>query len=158
MPTSHPQSSDSRDLIQQQVSSAQSTDGNSDAADNISPTPVTILTRRHQQAAGWLTLVLILFLGSHLMLEFRRRGKMINAERPFESNPIQLLIDLNSAEWPELTLLPDVSETMARRIVEFRDTNGRFESIDQLQQVSGIGPVTYARVKRYLSPVSHPTR
>lgn len=158
MPTSHPQSPDSLDLIQQKpVLSEQNIDEASDSTAG-KPTPVAILTRRHQQATGWLTLVLILFLASHWILEFRRRGKMINVERPFESKPIQLLIDLNSAEWPELTLLPDVSETMARRIVEFRDTNGRFESIDQLQQVSGIGPVTYARVKRYLSPVSQPTR
>jgi competence protein ComEA len=35
----------------------------------------------------------------------------------------------------------------AQRIVEWRSTHGRFDSVDQLQDVDGIGPTRFARLK-----------
>ncbi len=59
-------------------------------------------------------------------------------------------IQLNEADWPELTLLPKIGETLARRIVEYRETHGPFQSIEQLQNVKGIGPKTIRRVESFL--------
>lgn len=49
-------------------------------------------------------------------------------------------IDVNHAGWAELALLPRVGEVLARRIVDFRDTKGPFMSVDELDNVKGIGP------------------
>ncbi|HQX63065.1 MAG TPA: ComEA family DNA-binding protein [Thermomicrobiales bacterium] len=47
-------------------------------------------------------------------------------------------IDLNHAVATELDALPGIGPTLAARIVEYRDTNGPFTSIDQLAEIRGI--------------------
>lgn len=51
-------------------------------------------------------------------------------------------IDLNTADAAELETLPRVGPALAQRIVEWRQRNGRFSSVDQLLDVSGIGQKT----------------
>ena len=63
----------------------------------------------------------------------------------------QFVIDINTAEWTEFTVLPGISETYARRIVEYRDTNGPFATIDDLTQVSGIGTKRLNAIREYLT-------
>ena len=46
--------------------------------------------------------------------------------------------------------LPGIGETLARRIVESRRSEGRFFEADDLQRVQGIGPKTLQRVRPYL--------
>ncbi len=48
-------------------------------------------------------------------------------------------LDLNSATAEELDALPGIGPVLASRIVEWRDKNGRFTSVDELGEVSGIG-------------------
>ena len=52
------------------------------------------------------------------------------------------LIDINSAEADRLVDLPRIGETIAGRIVEYREVNGPFKSVEDLLSVDGIGPVT----------------
>jgi competence protein ComEA len=49
------------------------------------------------------------------------------------------LIDLNSADQAALESLPRIGPALAQRIIEWRDTNGRFQSVDDLLAVPGIG-------------------
>jgi len=51
-------------------------------------------------------------------------------------------ININTATAAELDALPGVGEVIAQRIVDYRTTNGPFRSVDDLLDVSGIGPVT----------------
>ena len=48
-------------------------------------------------------------------------------------------ININTASVEELQLLKGVGEAKAKAIVEYRLVNGKFKSIDELTQVSGIG-------------------
>lgn len=48
------------------------------------------------------------------------------------------LLNINTATADELTELPGVGDVLATRIVEYRDTHGPFQSIDDLGQVEGI--------------------
>lgn len=56
-------------------------------------------------------------------------------------------IDLNSATAAQLDALPGVGPVLAQRIVDWRSQHGRFDSIDQLRDVSGIGESKYADLK-----------
>jgi competence protein ComEA len=54
------------------------------------------------------------------------------------------LIDLNRADQATLETLPGVGPVMAGNIISWRTTNGPFTSVDQLQEVTGIGPSRFA--------------
>lgn len=56
---------------------------------------------------------------------------------------IGVLLNINTATAAELETLPGVGEVMAERIVAFREANGPFEAIEDIQNVSGIGPKTF---------------
>jgi competence protein ComEA len=55
-------------------------------------------------------------------------------------------IDLNAATADQLDTLPGVGPTLAGRILEWREQHGRFSSVDELLEVSGIGPKTLAEL------------
>ena len=57
------------------------------------------------------------------------------------------VLDINAATVDQLEQLPGVGEVLARRIAEFRTTNGGFRAIEQLRDVSGIGPRKYDELK-----------
>ncbi len=49
------------------------------------------------------------------------------------------LVDLNNADVSELEMLPGIGPALAQRIVDWREKNGRFRSVEDLLAVSGIG-------------------
>lgn len=53
-------------------------------------------------------------------------------------------LDLNIADVAALDALPGVGPVTAASIVAWRDKNGRFTSVEQLQEITGIGPAKYA--------------
>ena len=51
-------------------------------------------------------------------------------------------INLNTASAAELAELKGIGEKKAQAIVDYREKQGKFTSVDQLAEVSGIGPAT----------------
>jgi competence protein ComEA len=51
-------------------------------------------------------------------------------------------VNLNTANINELTALKGIGEKKAQAIVDFREKQGKFTTVDQLADVSGIGPAT----------------
>jgi competence protein ComEA len=56
-------------------------------------------------------------------------------------------VDLNTATLEQLDVLPGVGPVTAQRILDWRAAHGRFTSVDQLREVSGIGQARLARLK-----------
>lgn len=52
------------------------------------------------------------------------------------------LVNVNTATAAELETLPRIGPALAGRILEYRELNGPFTSLDDLGNVSGIGPAT----------------
>ncbi len=57
------------------------------------------------------------------------------------------LVDLNSADLAALETLPGVGPVTAQSILDHRDAIGRFTTVDELLDVSGIGDATLSRIR-----------
>jgi competence protein ComEA len=61
------------------------------------------------------------------------------------------LINVNVATAEELETLPGIGEVLAATIIEYREENGPFTSVDQLIEVSGIGEVTLEEIRELVT-------
>ena len=57
------------------------------------------------------------------------------------------LMDLNAATAADLDMLPRIGPVRAGDIVSYREVNGPFESVDQITEISGIGPATLEGIR-----------
>ena len=67
-------------------------------------------------------------------------------EEPVDNSQTDL-IDINTATLEELDSLPGIGPTTAQKIIDYRDQNGPFFVIEDIMNVSGIGPSTFDNIK-----------
>lgn len=60
-------------------------------------------------------------------------------------------VDLNAGTAKELQQLPGIGKGLAKRIVEYRTTNGPFKTVEELMKVKGIGKKTFAKMEERLT-------
>jgi len=75
-------------------------------------------------------------------IESNESGKLEN-----KSN----LININKASIEELDTLPGIGEATANKIVNYRDEKGKFNSIEDIKNVNGIGDKKYEELKNLIS-------
>lgn len=66
------------------------------------------------------------------------------------SNNSLVKININIADVVMLCKLPGVGESLANRIIQYREENGKFKSIDDLKNVSGIGEKKFESLREYV--------
>jgi competence protein ComEA len=74
-------------------------------------------------------------------------------EQPTIAN---ILININTASISELDSLPGIGPQKASEIIAYRDGNGPFERIEEIEMVSGIGPVTFNNIKALICVSDQP--
>ncbi len=60
-------------------------------------------------------------------------------------------ISINTATKEELMTLPGIGEAKAQEIIDYRNTNGSFNTIEDIKNISGIGDSIFAKIKDYIT-------
>ena len=66
-----------------------------------------------------------------------------------ENNKVK--ISINNANINELISLPGIGEKTALKIIEYREKYGKYLSIEDIKNVSGIGDKKYEKIKEFIS-------
>ena len=67
------------------------------------------------------------------------------------SNSNNSKVNINTGGVEELKALPGVGDLLAQKIIDYREKNGKFKTIDDLKNVSGIGDKKFESMKEYVS-------
>ena len=106
------------------------------------------LRPRDQRTIAALLLAALLMVGGYWLV-----GKLCHGWIDWdkvEHRQIEFLVRVNEASWIELAELPDIGETLAKRIVEYREEHGPFHDANELLKVTGIGPKKLAGIRPHL--------
>ncbi len=66
------------------------------------------------------------------------------------SKSVNDVVNINTATQTELETLPGIGTSTALKIVNYRNENGKFESIEDIKNVSGIGEAKFNNIKRLI--------
>lgn len=75
----------------------------------------------------------------------------VKTSRNTKKEASAVTVNINSASETELVALPGIGPAKARAITEYRQQQGGFKSIDDLQQVKGIGPATLTKLRAHVT-------
>jgi competence protein ComEA len=95
----------------------------------------------------WALCALVVVLMSALIIQGRQTTKPQAEPEPLLLQPL----DLNQASREDFRLLPGIGEKLSQRIVEYRRLRGGFRNVEELRNVAGIGPVTLARLRNWVT-------
>ena len=111
-----------------------------------------VLRAADQAAVASLVLIALVLMVVYWIVQGGLTGGLIEIDR---AKPLvaRFQVDINAATWPELSQVPEIGETLARRIVDARKSDGRFADHNDLLRVNGIGPRTLESMKPFLLPM-----
>ena len=67
------------------------------------------------------------------------------------TNRLSGTVNINTATSDQLQLLPGIEEARAQELVELRELHGRFERIDELLAVKGIGGASLEQLRPFVT-------
>lgn len=74
-----------------------------------------------------------------------------NSEITNNSNLQSSKVNINKATQTELETLPGIGPSTALKIIQYRNENGKFQSIEEIKEVSGIGENKFNQIKSLIS-------
>lgn len=91
------------------------------------------------------------------------KGEALSASNPVQtplpntsSEETPAIIDLNLASQQELESLPGIGPSKASDIIAYRQKNGRFVTIEEIQNVPGIGAALFEKIRPYIIVTNSP--
>ena len=73
-------------------------------------------------------------------------GVIIDNEQS-EGNSNSSLVNINKATQSELETLPGIGPSIASKIIDYRESKGKFSKIEDIKNVTGIGDSKFANIK-----------
>ena len=88
-------------------------------------------------------------------------GPLVPAHETLQNEPelkasytrgeIESIININTAPSDQLLRLPGITESLAKRIVEYRTAHGEFESIEELKKIETVDDATFGKLKELIT-------
>ncbi|MDP8266964.1 MAG: helix-hairpin-helix domain-containing protein [Candidatus Aceula meridiana] len=97
-----------------------------------------------------ISLAAIIVVGACLNYLFKTNPQIKNMVNVLESDHIYRKIDINQASQEDLVKIPRIGPVTAQRIIFYRNEKEGFKSLQELQDVEGIGSATYKTIVKYL--------
>ena len=76
---------------------------------------------------------------------------IVTEEAQKQGEEKQVKVNINTANIEKLQTLPGIGESIAQKIIDYRNENGKFKAIEELKNVSGIGESKYNNIKDKIS-------
>ncbi len=70
-----------------------------------------------------------------------------NVDTPLE----ELIVNINTADADTLSQLPGIGEVTANNIIKYREQNGNFQNVEDIQNVPRIGSKLFEQIKDYIT-------
>lgn len=86
-------------------------------------------------------------IGDEDIIDSKSGDNIIIEENTVSSNNSTQTININKATEKEFETLPGIGPSLASKIIEYRNQNGKFESIEDIKNVNGIGDNKYEKIK-----------
>ena len=86
-------------------------------------------------------------IGDEDIIDSKSGDNIIIEENTVSSNNSIQTININKATEKEFETLPGIGPSLASKIIEYRNQNGKFGSIDDIKNVNGIGDSKYEKIK-----------
>lgn len=77
--------------------------------------------------------------------------EIITQENNYEDEENNEKININTANKNQLKTLPGIGDSIAEKIISYREKKGKFESIEDIQKVNGIGSSKFNSIKDLIS-------
>ena len=74
-------------------------------------------------------------------------GIIITSESQENDDEKQIMVNINTANLEKLQTLPGIGESIAKKIIEYREENGKFKTIEDIKNVSGIGESKFNNIR-----------
>lgn len=87
----------------------------------------------------------------NLVQEVKPNEMIIIPYKNVSNNTSNSKININTASITELMSIPKIGEARAQAIIDYRNSKGSFNSIDELSNVSGISETIISQIKTYIT-------
>lgn len=91
--------------------------------------------------------------GTQLVIAVKGKEKVTNEEQSshHDASGASDKVNINTASREELMTLSGIGESKAAQIVSYRESNGRFQKIEDIMNISGIKEGVFSKIKDYIT-------
>lgn len=78
-------------------------------------------------------------------------GNTVSGNSKGKGKEEKIMVNINTAAQSELEMIPGIGPSTALKIIEYRKENGKFNSIEDIKNVKGIGDAKFNSMKEYIT-------
>jgi competence ComEA-like helix-hairpin-helix protein len=113
-----------------------------------------IISITKQERMALLFLSGVILCGSVIRYALKINPRLFHYIDHLDKLPAAVKLDINTATRQQLIDLPDIGETMADRIISYREKKGSVATLDDLRKIKGMTERRISNIKGYLKGIT----